>query len=169
LVERLEQDGNFQNAELALRELILKHKSVLTYNDELIKKQYVLEASNIEEISKLATSKIKEINNLSDKVLKRLVLLENKLKKVHVKVKEILLKEEKEKERNFLLEKEQEFKELFEKKEYESIIELTKKLTLDFPGNKKLISFLEATRKRVGKIKNHRTFLEIIKDTFKLN
>lgn len=61
---------------MAAHELILKHKSAITYFESGLKKLYVLESSNIKEISNNAQAKIQKINVFLEEVYVRVSQLQ---------------------------------------------------------------------------------------------
>jgi len=152
-VETYEKIKDYKNVILAIRELILKHKSLLNYNEELIKKLYVLESSNVEEVSKKAQEKIKKVRDLSSELSSRLTLLEKRLA-----VNEEKNKAETEKYRKERQEKEykiqvKEIKTLLKNKEYSKALSLWKKIAFDFPNKKEAIRLLTEVQNAYNKSK----------------
>lgn len=152
-IKTYENIKDYKNVILAIRELILKHKSLINYNEELIKKLHVIESSNIEEVSKKAKEKIKKIRILSFELSKRLIFLEKRLS-----INEQKNKAEIEEYRRKVQEKEykiqvKEIKTYLKQKEYLKALSLWKKIAYDFPNKKEAIRLLTKVQNTYNKIK----------------
>ncbi|MDD2487200.1 MAG: SpoIIE family protein phosphatase [Candidatus Gracilibacteria bacterium] len=166
IIKNYEKENDLKSAEFALRELILKHRSAIGYNEELIRKYYVLEISNIEEVSINAKDKIKKINGFSSELNKRLALLEDKLAKNLLKKEQQTQKEKDDQDLKFFKEIERDFKDLMKQEKYDDIGNLTEKLIKDFPDNKMLLDFLSKIQKNIDNIKKNNTFFKRIAGIF---
>lgn len=152
-VETYEKIKDYKNVILAIRELILKHKSLINYNEELIKKLYVLESSNVEEVSKKALEKIKKVRDLSSELSTRLTLLEKRLaanEEKHRAETEKYKQEKQEKEYKIHV---KEIKALLKQKEYSKALSLWKKIAFDFPNKKEAIRLLTEVQNAYNKSK----------------
>lgn len=152
-VETYEKIKDYKNVILAIRELILKHKSLINYNEELIKKLYVLESSNVEEVSKKAQEKIKKVRDLSHELSQRLTLLEKRLAINEDKNRAETEKYKKEKQEKEYKIQVKDIKSLLKQKEYAKALSLSKKIAFDFPNKREAIRLLTTVQNAYNKSK----------------
>ncbi len=142
---------DYKTAIMAIRELILKHKTSITYYEEAQRKLYTLEASNIDAISKSASEKIKKIKSILDTIYRRLSILEKNLLEVE------RMKQKMEDELRSNTEREQikfrksEVTEAIKKKDYARALVLSKKFVFDFQSNKIALDVLKYSQRLYDK------------------
>lgn len=152
-IETYTKAKDYHNAIMAIRELILKHKTSITYYEQVQRKLYSIEASNIEAVSKSASLKIKKVKWILDIIYKRLSILEKNLIEVEkLKNKAEDIKRSKiEKEKISFRKKE--IKDTLKKKDYSKSLVLAKKFVFDYQWNKNALELLKISQKLYDKDK----------------
>ncbi|MDD2566320.1 MAG: PP2C family protein-serine/threonine phosphatase [Candidatus Gracilibacteria bacterium] len=146
-IKTYEKAQDYKNAIMAIRELILKHKSGINYYEETLKKLYMMEVSNIESVSNEAKAKKKIINAALEILNKRLIILNKRLKEVEK------IKTKKDDKLKFQAEKEKfkfksdEIKDFISKKDYAKALSWAKKFIFEFQGNKDALKLLQKVQK----------------------
>gem|GEM_PF-2480433 len=139
---------NYDTAIIASKEILLKNKTGVTYYEEVLKKLFVLETSNIEKVSQAAKEKRKKVDDILTLLYKRLNILEKIIDDVE---KEKILAQEKERKE---AQKEKfgsslkEIEGLLKKKDYSRALFFTKKLVADFPSDKQATEMLTKVQKK---------------------
>ncbi|MBP8016919.1 hypothetical protein KAZ01_02825, partial [Candidatus Gracilibacteria bacterium] len=141
------KNNDFKNAIMAIKELILKHKSAIHYYEEKSKKLHILEISNIEEVSVKAKKKIKILSNYLSLLYKRLSLLEKELFKIEICDQKYEERQKSDLEKGILKKQINEIEDLISKKDYIKALSLSRKLAFDHKANKEALKILTKTQK----------------------
>lgn len=141
-VKTYEKIKDYKNAILSIRELILKHRTMINYNDNLIKKLYTLETSNIKEVSDKASEKLEKVRSLNTELSKRISILEKRLSINEENSKKEADLYKKKMNAKIYKQAEKDIKEFISKKEFSKALTQAKKLVLDFQDNKEAIRLL---------------------------
>ncbi|EKE26050.1 MAG: hypothetical protein ACD_4C00459G0014 [uncultured bacterium (gcode 4)] len=155
-IKMYEKISDYNNAIYATRELILKTKSAINYNEEVLKKLYTMESSNIESVSRTAQEKIKKIKKIIDSLYLRLSSLDVILRKFEQKNENEKIKLKKEQDDFAFKKQSKEIKLYISKKDYLKALSISKKLVFDFPNNKEALNILTKVQSLHTKEKNNK-------------
>lgn len=120
----------------------------MTYYEEVLKKLFVLETSNIEKVSNAAKEKRKKVDDILSLLYKRLNILEKIIDEIEKEKIVVEEKERKEAQKEKFGTAFKEIEGLLKKKDYSRALFFTKKLVADFPNDKQAIELLTKVQKK---------------------
>lgn len=120
----------------------------MTYYEEVLKKLFVLETSNIERVSEAAKEKRKKVDDILALLYKRLNILEKIINDIEKEKAIVQEKEQKELQKEKFESSFKEIEGLLKKKDYSRALFFTKKLVADFPNDKQAIEMLTKVQKK---------------------
>ncbi|EKD30239.1 MAG: serine phosphatase [uncultured bacterium (gcode 4)] len=138
---------NYDTAIIASKEILLKNKTGVTYYEAVLKKLFVLEASNIDKVSQAAKEKRKKVDEILSLLYKRLNILEKIIGEVEEERTIAQEKEQKELQKERFGKSLKEIEGLMKKKDFSRALFFTKKLVADFPKDKLAIETLTRVQK----------------------
>lgn len=119
----------------------------MTYYEAVLKKLFVLEASNIDRVSEAAKEKRKKVDEILSLLYKRLNILERIISEVEEEKTVAYEKEQKELQKERFGKSLKEIEGLMKKKDFSRALFFTKKLVADFPKDKRAVETLTRVQK----------------------
>lgn len=127
-IDKFFKEKKVDEAIFATRELILKHKTWVSYYEEVIRKLHTLEAVNISSISKRAKSKINQVRRFLNVIYRRITILDKRLKHFEKFQEKIKLEKKTKSEQEIIKNLTKDINFHIWKKEFEQALQLAKKL-----------------------------------------
>lgn len=146
-IKTYQKSGNYDTAIMAGRELMLKIKSALTYNEAVKRKIIALKASNIDKVAKAAKGKQSEVERRLAHFYKWERILSNLIHEVERKKAIEREKEIERREKNKFSDMEKEIKGFIKKRDLVKAMQLASALVSTFEGNSRAISLLVKVRR----------------------